>query len=180
MKLALVLFALACAAQQTPPGAPPATRKPATPPPDAASPGAIDSLNNSLQDLNAIRDANLSRIQNAGCPPETSARLADLRLKLRQAEAELSGESLSKSSTAVDPQIIAADWFKRPALDRSEPADARESRLLTQVLPGGVALPAVSAKPQQSAEQKKALEEEIARLKAEISRLSATCPTVKK
>jgi hypothetical protein len=177
MKPAVILFALACAAQQQ---TPPATRKPAAPPPDAASPGAMDSLSNSLQDLNAIRDANLSRIQTAGCAPETAARVADLRLKLRQSEAELSGESLSRSSTAVDPQIIAADWFKRPALDRSEPTDARESRLLTQVLPGGVALPPASAKPRQSAEQKKALEDEIARLKAEISRLSATCATVKK
>jgi hypothetical protein len=140
----------------------------------------MDSLNNSLQDLNAIRDANLSRIQNGGCAPETAARLADLRLKLRQVEAELSGESLSKSSTTVDPQVIAADWFKRPALDQSEPASARESRLLTQVLPGGVTLPAANVKPQQSVEQKKALEDEVSRQKAEISRLSATCATVKK
>jgi hypothetical protein len=179
MKLALVFLALTCAAQQTPPGTPPAARKPAAPPPNTASPGAMDSLSNSLQDLNAIRDANLSRIQTAGCAPETAARLTDLRVKLRQSEAELSGESLSKSSTVVDPQIIAADWFKRKP-DRSEPADARESRLLTEVLPGGAALRVAGVKPQQSAEQKKALEDEISRLRTEISRLSATCVTVKK
>src|SRR5215831_9830337 len=129
MKMQFVLWCLLtvaiAGAQQTPPQGP--RKPPAAPPADAGA--AVDSLGVSLQDLNAIRDGNLSRIQkDGGCPPETAARLADLRLKLRRAEADLSGETLS-TTAPVDAQAIAATWFKRP-VPEAEPAAARESRLL--------------------------------------------------
>jgi hypothetical protein len=176
MKMQFVIWCLLTAAlagaQQTPPAGP--RKPPAAPPADAGV--TVDSLGNALQDLNAIRDGNLSRIQkDSGCPPETAARLADLRLRLRRAEAELSGETLS-AAAPVDAQAIAAGWFNRPAPE-PESAAARESRLLAEVLPGA-AVPA--AKPRQSPEQQKALEDEIARLKAETARLSGTCAPVKK
>jgi hypothetical protein len=176
MKMQFVIWCLWTAAiagaQQTPPAGP--RKPPAAPPADAGA--TVDSLGVSLQDLNAIRDGNLSRVQKDGaCPPETAARLADLRLKLRRVEAELSGGTLS-SANPVDAQSIAAGWFKRPAPE-PESAVARESRLVAEVLPGAVA---PAAKPRQSAEQQKALEEEIARLKAETARLAGTCAPVKK
>jgi len=175
MKMQFVLWCLLtvaiAGAQQTPPQGP--RKPPAAPPADAGA--AVDSLGVSLQDLNAIRDGNLSRIQkDGGCPPETAARLADLRLKLRRAEADLSGETLS-TTAPVDAQAIAATWFKRP-VPEAEPAAARESRLLADVLPGAAAS---AAKPLQNAQQQKALEDEIARLKAETARLSGTCAAKK-
>jgi hypothetical protein len=175
MKIAFLCMVVACMAQQ----APPTARKPPAAPTDAGA--AVDSLGNSLQDLNAIRDANLGRVQkDGGCPPETAARLADLRIRLRQSEAELSGDALAKDTgVPVDATSIAADWFKRAPQNETEPAAARESRLLADVLPG--APPAIAgAKPQQTAQQKKALEDEIARLKTEVARLSGTCVAVKK
>ena len=38
--------------------------------------GAFDTLGQSMRDLNAIRDANLSRVQKDGCPPEIASRIA--------------------------------------------------------------------------------------------------------
>src|SRR5215831_7313646 len=72
-----VLLATAGFAQQT---TPPPKQPPRTPPAAPANPaGTMDSLSNSLQDLNAIRDGNLTRVQKEGCSPETAARLTELR-----------------------------------------------------------------------------------------------------
>jgi len=171
-----------------PPAASPTPKAPAAPP-DAA--GALDSLTNSLQDLNAIRDGNLNRVQKDGCPPEVSARLADLRGKLHQYEAELSGEAPAKAAPSadkpgVDAQAIASDWFKRPQPDRADAASqpavkpqpvSSEAKLLADVLPDA---PAPAAKPRPAAQPRPELEAEVARLKAEIARLSGTCTALKK
>jgi hypothetical protein len=42
----------------------------------------MDSLNQSLQNLDTIRDANLGRVQAQSCPPEVAARITDLQAKL--------------------------------------------------------------------------------------------------
>jgi len=144
-----------------------ATPKSPTPPADAA--GALDSLSNSLQDLNAIRDGNLTRVQKDGCPPDVSARLAELRAKL----AEVSGDAPAKPAekTAADPQAIAAAWFKPAPSQPPAPkpvVETRESKQLADVLPE-----APAAKPVAPARQDNGAE--IARLKAEITRLSGTC-----
>ena len=154
--LGTVLLAAAGLAQQS--QQPPVRKPPAAP---ANPTGTMDSLSNSLQDLNAIRDGNLTRVQKDGCSAETAARLTEFRGKLRQLDAE-----------TVDAQAIAADWFK-PAVVKQEDQSERESRLLDAVLPGAAAAP---AKP--AAQRPKANEEELARLRSEIARLSAACAAV--
>ena len=166
--LILAMTAATLTAQTKPPTTP--AKKPPAAPADAG--GAVDSLTNSLQDLNAIRDANLTRVQNEGCPPETAVRLADLRARLRLLEL---GE-MPSAGVPADAPSIAANWFKRPVLDRPEDASARESRLLTEVLPGAT----VAAVKSQPAVSQKANDDEIARLKAEIARLSRTCVAARK
>jgi len=162
---------------QAPASAP--VQKPPAAPADAAS--ALDSLGNSLQDLNAIRDGNLTRVQRDGCPPETAARLADLRVRLRQAEAQLSGEAPANDSRVPDDMpAIASGWFKPVPQEQAESTSARESRLIGEVLPGASATALKAIQPAQSAQQRKALEDEIARVKAEITRLSGSCAAVRK
>src|SRR5579872_960679 len=93
--------------------------------PRAADSGALDALNKSLQDLNAVRDANLSLVQKDGCAPELASRIADLKAKLHSDEFELNGtESPAAAPTdahtpekasaanAADPMAVASDWFK--------------------------------------------------------------------
>jgi hypothetical protein len=150
-------------AQQTQPPATQPARKPPAAPADAA--GALDSLTNSLQDLNAIRDGNLSRLQK-DCSPETAARIAELRGKLRQFEAE-----------PIDAQAIAANWFKPAPPAQQEAQSERESRLVSEVLSGNHA---ASAKAAPNAQRSKADEAEIARLQSEIARLAGTCTAVRK
>ncbi len=153
---------------------------------------ALGSLNSSLQDLNAIRDGNLSRIQKDGCPPEVTSRLADLKGKLRQDEAQLAGAEVPAAAppmahgNTADAQSIADGWYKpaqtsQPEASRPDEAAGgnRQAKQLADVLPGATAAPAggrrieaVSAEAQQ---RQKALEEEIARLKAEIAQLSGAC-----
>jgi hypothetical protein len=182
----------------------PGRQSPADP---RAAMNALDSLTTSLQDLNAIRDGNLTRVQKDGCPPEVAARLADLKARLAQDEAELSGveapvpaASQSKDRAgAADPLAIADDWYKRSPQTRLETANRgmgnpsersgapdpsdREARLLSGVLPGGTntATPErrVDAQSPETLQRQKALEDEIARTKAEISQLSAACTAIK-
>ena len=182
----------------------PGRQSPADP---RAAMNALDSLTTSLQDLNAIRDGNLTRVQKDGCPPEVGARLADLKARLLQDEAELTGveapvpaASQSKDrGGAADPLAIANDWYKRSPQARSETANRgmgnpsersgaadpsdREARLLSGVLSGGTntATPErrVDAQSPETLRRQKALEDEIARTQAEISQLSAACTAVK-
>jgi hypothetical protein len=176
-----------------PPSPPPVSRTPAEP---GGAAGALDSLNNSLQDLNAIRDGNLNRVQKDGCPPEISSRLADLRGRVRQLEAELSGETPAPrvapapDKPGADPQALASDWFKQPAQNprdappmaapskRNAPAgDVREAKLLAEVMPDA---PAPAAKPAKTEAPRKEVEDEIARLNGEIARLQGACTPLKK
>jgi hypothetical protein len=161
---------------------PPAPATPSNrqaPPDPRATSDAIDSLTTSMQDLNAIRDGNLVRVQKDGCPPEVASRLTDLRGRLRQKETELAGGDgavpAKEPAGSGDALAIAGDWFKRPQAAEKLPeaaADTKESKALADVLPTA---------PAQRAESKpKGLEEEIARLKGEIGKLSATCAAVKR
>jgi hypothetical protein len=158
---------------------------PATPssrqaPPDPRSTSdALDSLTTSMQDLNAIRDGNLVRVQKDGCPPEVTSRLVDLRGRLHQKETELAGGDAAvpakESAGGADARTIAGDWFKHPQAAEKRPEaaeDTKESKLLADVLPTAPA-PRAETKP-------KDLEEEIAQLKGEIAKLSVTCAAVKR
>ena len=122
----------------------------------------MDSLTRSLQDLNAIRDANLGHVQKDGCPPEVASRIADLKGKLQSYE---TGPAAAKSAPA-DPLAVAAAWNKPPAGPQPPPRDPREAKLLDEVLGG--------AKPRAAAKSP-AAEQDIARIKAEIDQLSGAC-----
>lgn len=182
------------------PGAPAGRQTPADP---KAAVNALDSLTTSLQDLNAIRDGNLSRVQKDGCPPEVTSRLADLRGKLQQDETALTGVEAPAPAAvpskerpgAADPMAIANDWYKRAPQDQPEASAAarnstdrsdssgRESQLLSDVLSGAPAAASaahrIDPKSPEALEKQKALEAEIARIKAEMAQLSGACASLK-
>lgn len=152
---------------------------------------ALDSLTTSLQDLNAIRDGNLVRVQKDGCLPEVASRLVLLRGRLHQDESKLSGGAAlagtadsPKNRPSSDPMAIASDWFKetpKEANSTGSPsapaADTHESRLLDSVLvasPAQAELHPAAVKPAEPQDRKE-LEEEISRTKAEIAQLSSAC-----
>jgi len=141
----------------------PAARETQTAP--RATVDVLDSLTTSLQDLNAIRDGNLARVQKEGCPPEVASRLADLRSRLRQADPPQPKDR----AAAGDPMAIASDWFKQaPKAEAPLPgADTHDGKLLDNVLGESAARPAET--------RRKDTEEEIARIKAEIAQLSGAC-----
>ena len=164
--------------------------------PGDARPAAnvLDSLTTSMQDLNAIRDGNLTRIQKDGCPPEVASRIADLRGRLRVDEARLAGGDAPANTAdkpkdkpaAGDAMAIASDWFKQPAkaeagAARPAPtaAETHEGKLLDGVLAGAAPAPATIAARPIEAGKKQELEDEIARLKAEIAQLSGACAALK-
>jgi hypothetical protein len=160
--------------------------------------GALDSLSKSLQDLNAIRDGNLGRVQKDGCPPGIASRIADLSRKLQSDVFELNGgkppaavptAGSTEKSGQADPLAVAGDWFKRPSSQRSPGSDsgngnAPEGKLLDAVLTG--AEPAASApklwidpNSPEAAQKRKALEEDIARIKTEMEQLAGACASTK-
>jgi hypothetical protein len=155
----------------------------------------MDSLSKSLQDLNAIRDGNLGRVQKDGCPPEVASRIGDLNGKLQAYESELNGVQAQVAATArpreasgpADPLSLATDWYKSASAQESAniPAGsvagnraARQSKMLSDVLAAGPATsPGRSADPGSPEAQKKrqAIEQEIASTKVEIEQLTGAC-----
>jgi hypothetical protein len=165
-----------------------------------AGAGAFDTLSQSLRDLNAIRDANLSRVQKDGCPPAIASRIADLKGKLQNDEFELNGrESLPPASTdrksqeksgAADPLALAADWFKRPAGREGATAapsttsgSSREAQLLEAALngsgPAATAQPGNVLKSPEAEQARKTIQEDMVRIKAELAELSGACASSK-
>jgi hypothetical protein len=162
------------------------------------NPGDLDSLSRSLQDLNAIRDGNLARIQKDNCPPDIASRAAELRGKLQSDEFELNGgrppatlpaAGSAKKSGPADPLAIAGDWFKRPADQKSAASDAgsgnaRAGNLLDDVLPGAETAPAapkpgIAPNSPEAVEKRNALQEDITRIKTELAQLSGACAAPK-
>jgi hypothetical protein len=170
----------------------------------AASPdpgGAVDadalhSLSKALQDRNAIRDGNLLLVQKDGCPPELASRIADLKAKLQGYEYELtgatapanaSGQRSIEKSGGPDALAVANEWFKRardrqPAAAGSDSEGAghrtRESKLLDAALAGtetGVVPERIDAKSPVAERNRKAVEDDMARVKAELEQLSGAC-----
>jgi len=72
-----------------------AARKPASSPDSGVNLDVLHTMKTSTEDLNAIRDANLQRVQKGACTPQIAARIA----------------ALSFASAAA----LAENWFKRPA-----------------------------------------------------------------
>lgn len=155
----------------------------------AANPHALDALSSSTDDLNVIRDANLRKLTKDGCSPEISARTAEVQGRLRAAEAELNGEEpspaaadkASLSAPQGSAQAIASNWFKaeEPASAASNPRQNPPKNLVDSVLPGGASKPASPSRPPLSADKRKAMEQDVAALKAELGHLSVACPGAK-
>jgi hypothetical protein len=149
--------------------------------PDA---NALDSLGQSLIDLNAIRDANVDRVQKDGCPPEVTSRIAELRGKIARLEGGGNGTdsapqaaAASRRTTGGNPLDAAANWYKGD--DRAEAAGAagpNTDQLLDSVLPSSEAS---RPKLAGAGARRKAQEENVAAMKAELGQLLSTCVAVK-
>lgn len=168
--------------------------------------GAFDALTKSMQDLNAVRDGNLSLVQKEACAPELASRIADLKAKLRNDEFQLNGTEVPSAAApaaaapaadahpagkpnASDPLAVANDWFKHPA-DAKAPAApqestsrTRESSQLDAVLAGAQpSAPAerrADAKSPETTQNKQMIEADMARVKAELEQLSGACASAK-
>ncbi len=164
-----------------------------------ADPGALDALSRSLQDLNAVRDGNLSLVQKDGCAPELASRIADLKARLRADEFELNGTEAPANAAptartqdnagAADAMAVASDWFKRSADTKaaatsSNASRTRESSLLDAVLTGTPAAPAperhIDPKSPEAEQKRLQVEADMARVKAELDQLSGACASAKK
>lgn len=127
-----------------------------------ASSRALDALNSSQEDLNAIRDGNVRRLATGGCAPDVSARIADLAAKLHM---NAPGDATVGSESAT--LALASDWYKRPG-DASSVKQGKDQKeaLLDAVLPT-TKLAAGGA-------------QDLANLRAELDRLLTTCPAAKR
>ncbi len=163
---------------------------------NSLDPGALRSLNESNRDLDRIRDANITLVQKDACPPEVAARLADLKAKLLGDESELNpgarpvaaapGASLSESETPPARKRrgsvkigSGARLSRHPAQAPPRKGTRRRPSCSTPLLPinENAAVPASGIDPKSpEAEQKRiAVEQDIARVKAEIEQLSGAC-----
>ena len=172
--------------------------KDAGPDSTAANSGAFDALSKSLQDLNAVRDGNLTLVQKDGCAPELASRIADLKARLRSDEFQLNGTEApaaastdphTSEKTSADAMAVAGDWFKhppdsKPAAHVDDARRTRESSQLDAVLAGAPSAPAAEGRKDPNspaAEQnRKILEADMVRVQAELDQLSSACAAAKK
>ena len=165
------------------------------------NPGDLDSLSKSLQDLNAIRDGNLGRVQKDNCPPEIASRTAELKSRLQSDEFELNGgippvplpAGSAKKSGQADPLAVAGDWFKRPADQKSAASEGNGNagngnpgggKLLDDVLPtaetaSATPKPGIAPDSPEAVQKRNALQEDITRIKTELAQLSGACAAPK-
>jgi hypothetical protein len=127
-----------------------------------ASSRALDALNSSQEDLNAIRDGNIRRLTSGGCAPDVSARIAELAAKLHT-NAPTNSTVGSESATLA----LASEWYRRPgdAASVKQGKDQKDA-LLDAVLPGAKSAAAGG--------------QDTASLRAELDRLLTTCPAPKR
>jgi hypothetical protein len=140
-----------------------------------ASARSLDSLGASLEDLNGIRDSNVRSLTKDGCAPEVSARIADLKTRLRVATG-VPDRAEKNSGRAGDDSgsetlALASNWFKSSSAGSSLDAKNKSNDLLDSVLPDSPA-----RKPADLREESR----DAAGLKSEIEHLLATCPGAKR
>lgn len=152
-----------------------------------ADAGALDAMGQSLIDLNTIRDVNVGRVQKDGCPPEVASRIADLRGRLALLKSEPS-EHNDPAQTATPAQgaaganaiDVAANWYK--ANDRpptSVAAGPSPEQLLDSVLPSGGADRPKPPLTGSAAARRKAQEDSVAQIEAELAQLLGACVPAK-
>ncbi len=147
----------------------------------AADSAAFDSLSKSLQDLNGIRDGNLSLVQKDGCAPELASRIADLKAKLNAPDSSVAAHATAKpqeKTSDTDPMAVANDWFKPTSTSKQiAPSYTRESSLLDGVLRGMPAALERPAEPDASGggQSQKLSDAEMVSVKSELEQLSSAC-----
>lgn len=140
---------------------------------NAPSGQAMQSILSSTEDLNAIRDAYLSRLSGDGCSPDVAARVAELRAQLgEKPESRGPGPRAGTQRSAADLQAsmlaLAADWYNRRPVEASALAstasrDAERAKLLEAALT-----------PRDSAANVPTAVDNV-HLKLELERLLGTC-----
>lgn len=142
------------------------TRQPA-----AAQQGTIDSLLDSTEDLNSIRDSYLRRLAGDGCRPDVAIRVAELRSRLdgnNSPGAGQDGAAKQQTNSEVEGSllVLAAGWYQaRPETAPPRPnRDAERNRLVEYVL-----------SPESPAGAGDSSRADGTQLKAELDRLLATC-----
>lgn len=140
-----------------------------------ASTQSLDSLDASLEDLNMIRDSNVRALTRDGCAPETSARIADLKTRLRVATGipEAAGKSSygGPDDAGSESLALASNWFKSRSAASSVATKDKSNELLDSVLPDSLTKKPVDLKTELR---------DAAGLKTEIEHLLATCPGTKR
>lgn len=139
--------------------------------PVAAPQSTIDSLLDSTEDLNSIRDSYLRRLAGDGCRPDVAIRVAELRSRLEGKDSRGAAQDTAASQqTSFELEgsllILAAGWYQaRPEAASQRPnREAERIRLLEYVL--SPETPAAGTEPSGG---------DRAQLKAELDRLLATC-----
>jgi hypothetical protein len=124
-----------------------------------------------MEDLNAIRDNNVRSLTKDGCAPEVSARIADLRTRLRIATGAPDVAGKRSGNAGEDPGsetlTMASNWFKSAIAGSSLIAKDKSSELLDSVLPDS---------PTRKPADVRTEDRDATGLKAEIEHLLATCP----
>lgn len=151
---------------------------------------ALRIISRSGEDLNAIRDGNLGRVQQDHCPPEVASRIADLKGRLASREAALRSDgapaaaSQTPRAEPVKPGAspaaanLADDWFRRPAT--ASGGVAASGHQLDDVLGStGAAAPRTPSRVPDAPERRKEIEQEMAQLRVELGRLLGACPGVR-
>jgi hypothetical protein len=140
--------------------------------PAPASGQTIDSLLNSTEDLNAIRDGYVRRLAGDGCRPDVAIRVAELRSRLDETA---SRRGQAQNTAAVDASsaelegsllILAAGWFQTGAA--TAPARANREPERAQLLDFVLS-------PKEPETRAAASGANAAQLKDELDRLLATC-----
>jgi hypothetical protein len=101
-------------------------RKPASSPDSGVNLDVLHTMKTSTEDLNAIRDANLQRVQKGACTPQIAARIAALSF----ASAAALAENWFKGAAEQPAPGQSADGAKREldfvlGIDTPEPANVK-------------------------------------------------------
>lgn len=137
----------------------------------------LNSVLGSAEDLNAIRDNYMRRLEGDGCAPDVAIRVAELRSRLSK-EGSAGRQEGTQSSADLEGAmvVLAAEWTSKTFADSSEAAatstatrETQRARMLDAVL---VSRDAPAASGSQS--------EDPNQLRNELDRLLATCRSAKK
>jgi hypothetical protein len=136
---------------------------------------ALDSLGSSIEDLNGIRDSNVRGLTKDGCAPEVSARIADLRARLRIAtgvpDTAEKGPRGGADDRGPETLALALNWYKSSSAGASLSPKDKSRELLDSVLPESVANKPVDLRAESR---------DAAGLNSEIEHLLRTCPGSKR